>query len=190
MKTSCVFWLQWILANFGGFLLSLLLIEVGEKPDIGIVEALIGGTIVGLTQTLVLFRRIDRAWLWLFTSMIIWGLLETTQIGAVGWIVPRTLQIDLRLIYGAIHGAEVGICFGIAQWLILAKQISLSWLWILASIVSWAVGLSLGWAYGGVLRLATNLFLADVVGLGVAWAIAGGLTGFSLIWLLGKDTII
>ncbi len=30
------FTLLWTLATFGGFLLSLLLIEVGEKPDIGV----------------------------------------------------------------------------------------------------------------------------------------------------------
>jgi hypothetical protein len=42
-NTRFDFALLWTLATFSGFLLSLLLIEIGEKPDIGVLEAAIGG---------------------------------------------------------------------------------------------------------------------------------------------------
>lgn len=42
-NTRLSFIFLWTFATFGGFLLSLLFIEVGDKPDIGLVEAAIGG---------------------------------------------------------------------------------------------------------------------------------------------------
>ncbi|NER32009.1 MAG: hypothetical protein F6J89_31485, partial [Symploca sp. SIO1C4] len=47
------FWWQWVLVTLASFLVSLLLIEIGERPDIGTFEGVIGGSLIGLGQSLV-----------------------------------------------------------------------------------------------------------------------------------------
>jgi hypothetical protein len=44
--------------------------------------------------------------------------------------------------------------------------------------------LSVGWAFGGVMRQTTQLFLADVLGLTLTWTIVAGMTGIALVRLL------
>jgi hypothetical protein len=44
----------------------------------------------------------------------------------------------------------------------------------------------MGWGLGGLLRQLTNLFLAEVIGLSLTWAIVGGCMGqllTRLLWL-------
>ena len=181
------FWLQWTLATWLGFLISLLLVEVGEKPDVSIWEGAIGGVTIGLSQWLVLRQRFDRAIGWLVVNCLIWGLLAGISLGAVGWAAPRTPTISLRVIYGAINGAQVGALVGFTQWLAIRPQVRRPWGWILANMVSWSLGLSFGWAVGGVLRQMTRLFLGEIIGLTIAWAIVAILTGIALVKMTKRE---
>lgn len=54
VKTQFSFTLQWTIATLSGFLVSLLFIEIGEKPDLGILQAMIGGLAIALAQTIML----------------------------------------------------------------------------------------------------------------------------------------
>lgn len=180
------FWfgLQWLLATLFGFLFSLFFVEIGERGELSHAEAILGAAAVGLVQSVVLSQRLNGAWLWLLATTIGWGLLSRFGIGAIGWVAPRTEIINLRWEYGIVFGAICGALLGTMQWLVLKRQIPRSWRWIWLSSFSWAIALPLGWVAGGILRLQTNLFLAEVIGLFFSWLVVAALTGISLIWIL------
>lgn len=184
IKTDCGFWLQWLLVTFGGFLVSLCLIEVDVRPHIGVAEGAIGGAIIGLAQGSILGQRSKpMALWWLLASIISWSLIGASNFGAVGWMAPRTLRLEPRVIFGLLNGLQVGALLGIGQWFVLRAQLRKASLWIPLSAGAWTVGLPVGWGVGGVLRQATSLFLSEVVGLAVAWIAIAAMTGIALIWL-------
>lgn len=185
MKLRCILWLQWVLATVVGFLVSLYWIEIDTKPYVEVIDGVIGGVVIGLAQGLILQQRLAIAPQWILASVASWGLIAASSFGAIGWVAPETLLPQLRLIFGVMQGAVVGTLLGVGQWFILKQQVKGSW-WILASAVSWAIALGVGWTVGGVLRQSTHLFLSEVVGLAVTWMIVAAMTGISLIWLLRK----
>lgn len=180
------FGIQWTIHTLMGFLLSLLLIEIGERPDIGVLEGLIGGTIIGILQWMVLRPHLKQSGWWIAISAISWGIMGWSGLGAVGWIAPRTLNISVRLLYGLWEGAKVGFVLGVGQYVLLSHQVPQAWRWIIASVLDWAIALACGWALGGLLRLQFRQFLGDVIGLGCLWLLVGGLTGFALTLLLNR----
>lgn len=178
------FWLQWLFATFGGFLVSLCLIEVDVRPYIGFQEGAIGGAVIGLAQGLILVQRSKKMAVgWMLASIVSWGLIGASNFGAVGWMAPRTLRLEPRIIFGLLNGLQVGVLLGIGQWFVLRAHLRKASLWILLSVGAWTIGLPIGWAVGGVLRHATRLFLSEVVGLAVAWLAIAAITGIALIWL-------
>ncbi|MBD1936894.1 hypothetical protein H6F73_06085 [Microcoleus sp. FACHB-68] len=181
VKTEFFVWLQWVLLTLAGFLVSLLFIEIGERPDIGAFQGAIGGAAIGLAQWFFLRSRISHPWRWVLACVISWGLLGFSGLGALGWFAPATPQIPLRIVYGAINGEQMGLLIGLAQWLAIWKQVTAGWRWVLTSSVCWAVALAIGWTVGGLLSQATGLFLGEVVGLAVAWIVAAATTGIPLV---------
>ncbi|MCP2727962.1 hypothetical protein [Limnofasciculus baicalensis] len=177
-------WWRWLIATFGGFITSLFWIEIGERHDMSIIEGIIGGIAIATPQSIILKQYISQSRGWIFVTVLTWSLIGLSGLGAVGWFVPQTLEPFLRLFYGIINGAEIGLALGIAQSFILKRQIPHAQKWIWVSIISWAVGLGVGWAIGGVLRQFTRLFISDVVGLAVTWLIVGAMTGYGLMRLV------
>lgn len=184
IKTQSGFWLKWICVTVIGFVVSLIWIEIGERPDLGVLEGAIGGLIIGCAQWYVLRQYIYQPWEWIIVNLVSWSLLGLSDFGAIGWVAPRTLDILLRIFYGSLDGFRTGIWIGLWQWYALRSQIPRAWKWIFVSPLCWTVGLSIGWTFGGLMRQATDLFLGDVLGLTLGWAIVGGMTGFALIRLL------
>lgn len=184
------FWWEWVVVTMGGFFLSLILIEVGEKPDLGLRAGLIGGGVIGLAQSWVLREYVAHSWRWMWMSTIAWGLVGGSSLGLVGWIAPAGEAIVFRTIYGALHGAAFGIWMGVAQWFALRQNITRAWRWPWILALCWSVGLGLGWTFGGVLRVLTGMFLGELVGLTIAWLTVASLTGIALNRLLrgGKKT--
>ncbi|MEH2154861.1 hypothetical protein [Nostoc sp.] len=176
VNTRFGFTLLWTLATFGGFLLSLLLIEVGEKPDIGVVEAAIGGFAIALLQGCLLKQPIF-CLRWILSSLLGWSLIAAIGIGAVGWIVPSTQILPLRILSGAIYGALGGLGIGLAQWLAIPQP--MAWRWIFVSSASWAVAVPVGSAIGMILHRLTQLFFGEVIGLAITWLLVGILTGIN-----------
>lgn len=184
LKTDCGFWLQWILVTLGAFLISLCLIEVDVRPHIKATEGIIGGAIVGLAQGMVLEERSKNIapW-WVFMSIVSWGLIGASHFGAIGWMAPRTLRLEPRIIFGLLNGLQVGALLGIGQWLVLRQRCEKALISIPIVAISWAIGLVIGWSVGGVLHQATRLFLSELVGLAVAWVVISAITGFALVRL-------
>ncbi|MEB3342290.1 hypothetical protein [Okeania sp.] len=177
------FWLQWVFFTIIGFFLSLIFVEVGVRPYVGAFSGAIGGGIIGLTQWLVLRNLIYRSKWWIVVSILTWLLIGAGSLGALGWIAPRTEQIWLRLFYGFINGAIVGGILGLGQWFVLRKQIYWEEWWMIANIIAWAIGLSLGWAVGGLIYQESGFFISEVIGLSVTWFLVAAITGIALIRL-------
>ncbi|MEH1765807.1 MAG: hypothetical protein V7L27_01665 [Nostoc sp.] len=175
-NTKFGFTLLWILATFGGFLLSLLLIEVGEKPDVGVVEAAIGGFAIALFQGCLLKQPIFCI-RWILASLLGWSIITAIGIGAVGWIVPSTQILPLRILSGAVYGALGGLGIGLAQWLAISQH--QAWRWIFVSAASWAVAIPVGSVVGAILRHLTQLFFGEVIGLAITWLLVAILTGIN-----------
>ncbi|MEQ8462981.1 hypothetical protein [Coleofasciculus sp. E1-EBD-02] len=186
IETSCSVWLQWLLVTLLGFVASLFWIEIGERPDINMIEGIIGGTIIGFAQWLVLRRYLSSAWWWIIASLLGWGVMGLSSFGVIGWFAPRTMRLFPRLVYGVVDGATLGLILGMAQWWVLRQYVSKAWGWIFTNTLYWAISLAVGWIVGGLLRRFTQMFLSEVLGLGVTWMLVAGLTGITLIRLLGK----
>lgn len=175
------FYPRWVGATLLGFLVSLFWIEIGERGEIGVIEGMIGGTIIGLTQGLILSYYLSDAWLWILVNLISWGVLTGVGFGAMGWFTPHNHVLIMRFFWGLIFGAVGGAWLGIWQWLILKNFFQPAWYWIIFSSLSWALGLSLGWTLGGILRAMTQLFIGDVIGLVITWIIVGLITGLGIL---------
>ena len=180
-------YLSWTGVTLIGFLLSLVWVEIGELPDLKILQAIIGATLIGFLQALILSRFFAYSWLWILYTLIPWILMAGTSLGVVGWFAPRTELIMVRLTTGLKLGGIAGIWLGLWQWFVLKSVLSKSYLWIFFSCISWSLGLSIGWMIGGILHSVTHLFLGEVIGLIVVWILVGIQTGIVLYYLLPNN---
>lgn len=184
-KTPSKFALLWMIATFGGFLVSLCWIEIGERAEIGVVQAAMGGLAIALPQSLILRENIYTM-RWIILTLTAWVLLTAIGMGAVGWSIPASGILSLRLYFGAIHGAFGGFAIGLSQWLAIRQPTSWAWQWIIVNSLSWAVALPVGYAVGVTLHQITRLFLGEVIGLAITWLIVAILTGLSVDKLMGE----
>ncbi|BAY27852.1 hypothetical protein NIES2100_76790 [Calothrix sp. NIES-2100] len=182
-KTQFSFTLQWTIATFSGFLVSLLFIEIGEKPDVGILQAVIGALAIAVAQSLIL-RHTSFASKWLFFTVVGWIAIAIMGLGVLGWIVPTTQFFPQRILMAAFYGAVGGFVIGLAQWLAIYQSVPLAWRWIFISPVSWAIAMSIGSAIGIILRQITQIFLGEVIGLAIAWLVVAILTGMNAYQLV------
>jgi hypothetical protein len=167
-KPGWGFWLLWVLASTAGWAMGLsvglavgnaVLNAVGDA----VVEAVggaVGGAVSGVAQWLILRRQVRRADWWILASTAGWAVG-----GAVGGAVAGA-------VVGAVGLAVAGAVIGVAQWLLLRRQVRRAGWWILASAAGWAVGLAVADAVGEAAVLA-------VIG-----AVSGIITGAVLVWLL------
>ncbi|MEA5579534.1 hypothetical protein [Anabaena sp. UHCC 0451] len=176
--------LLWSCVTCSSFLLSLLVIEIGEKPDVGILKAAIGGLVIALPQSYLLRRTISPL-SWIVSTVLGWVIITATGVGAVGWFVLSTDFLYYRIFFGIISGGIGGLVIGLIQWwLAIPSSRTWGWCWMFLSSASWAVALGIGAMTGRFLYNLTQLFLSEVVGLGVTWLLVSILTGISACRLL------
>jgi hypothetical protein len=137
------FWLQWILATALGWILGSLLLPY--------ISAFAAGVGAGIMQWPVLYHRIPRAWRWPVATAIAWVGGSLLLLIAV----PADVQILLA-------GLLLGPIVGLAQWLILRREVYWAGWWIVISTIAWITGLTL---------------LPGILSTG---ALAGALTGLAL----------
>ena len=97
---------------------------------------------------------------------------------------PGTSNIIFRGELGLLSGGYVGVGLGVGQWLAIRTQVNEAWRWVPLNGGIWAVAIALGWLIGGGLRLASNLFVSEVIGLMVAWGAIAALSGIGIVGML------
>jgi len=177
-------WVGWSGLTWLAFLSSLLFVEVGERADLTVGEGLSGGGLIGLAQYLMRRPYMPGAYRWLVASLVSWGALAFFHIGIVGWMAPTTLNLALRGGFGLLQGGYVGVGVGVGQWLAMRRQVSGAWRWIPLSGAIWAVAIAFGWLVGGGLRIISDLFVGEVIGLALAWGMIASFSGLGIVLLL------
>jgi len=164
---------HWTLLTILGFLIGFNLRQAalggfGLGTSWGrLVEGAIIGTTLGLAQAFVLPGALRQSGWWVTAQIAGWA------VGwhwgwELGWLIPG--QLSFRSVY-LVMGALAGAVAGVIQWPILGRQFQRAAWWILFSAGGWAVGLFVAMMIGGGLAMA------------VAGVIGGLVTGFGLIWL-------
>ncbi len=141
-----VVWFKWIIATAFGWIVAVILFSG--------IPTIAAGFTLGLLQWLVLQYRIRQAWRWILAS-------------AIGWAVGGSISYLLVLTdQGILAGLFIGGATGIAQWLILRREVLWAGWWIPISMIAWITGIAL------------------IPGLFSTGAIAGAISGLALIILL------
>ncbi len=139
-------WFYWIMATTLGWIVGRFLF-----PNLALVVI---GVALGIFQWLVLQHRIRDAWWWIIATTLGW-LSGSMLILAV---LPEGMDFTA--------GVIIGVTTGIAQWLILRRELHLAGWWIVISIVGWTTGMA----------LLPGIFLTGVM--------AGTVTGIAIELLL------
>ncbi|MGD8626941.1 MAG: hypothetical protein PVJ34_20570 [Anaerolineae bacterium] len=121
---DAAFWFQWIVATTLGWVLGSLIF-----PNLSIVSAGVG---VGVLQWPVLVGRFPRTWRWALATASAW------IVGSV--VVVAVLPAELQLL---LSGLILGPVVGLAQWLILRREVRWAAWWIAISAIAWITGLTL-----------------------------------------------
>jgi hypothetical protein len=173
------FILKWVLATLLGFSFSLLMIEISEKPDMDIIEALIGSLFISLPQSYILRKTISPV-SWVLSTIFPWLIITVIGVGVLGWTVTTADFLPTRIIGGIIAGGIGGLLIGISQWwLAIPPSFSSAWKWVFINIISWMIAIPFGSTMGLFLHRITNLFLAELVGLAITWLLVAIFTGIS-----------
>ena len=139
-------WFFWIMATTWGWLLGGFIL-----PGLTLLTS---GFMIAVFQWLVFQGRISRPWNWIIATVIGW----TAGYFIALFILPQELE--------TLTGMIIGLTTGIAQWLILRRELHWAGWWIVFSAMGWTTGLTL---LPGVMLTGT---------------IAGALTGLALEILL------
>jgi hypothetical protein len=144
----------WIMATSLGWLLGNLIF-----PGLAVITA---GVLVGIFQWLVLQGRVHQPWRWVLATMAGWS------IGYLAAFFGTPPELEI------LEGTIIGLSTGIAQWVILRREVYWAGWWVLFSIMGWTTGLTL---FPGILLTGT---------------MAGALTGFALeiLFRFPKRTVI
>lgn len=142
----------WIIATTLGWLLGGLIFSG--------LALITSGFLVGIFQWLVLQGRIIQPWRWIISTFFGW---------TVGYLItffgiPEQLDI--------FDGVVIGLTTGVAQWLVLRRELHWAGWWIVFSIIGWTTGLTL---LSGIMLTGT---------------MAGLLTGLALAILLRHPKLI
>ena len=173
-------WLWWVVAGVVGWGVGWGLgwSEV-EFMSVDVAAAEYGGVVVGVTvagvlQWLVLRQRMDRAAWWIVASLVS-GVVAGGVIYGVGGDAGFSAEVATDLDVGwVVEAGLYGAVLGVLQWLVLRGQVALSGLWVVASIVGWVVGDP----------VCSSLMDFGALSWVVFGAVYGAITGLVLVWLL------
>lgn len=209
-------WLWWLLASALGWGLGwglgtplgeVIARPVGAAVSVPLAEVLGGattwgviGVAMGTAQWLVLRRHLQSIGKWIpatATSSSLAGSVKWVQtmlmdaiffkaIGRledIGWgVISPLIGIGIGMVFEGLAGLAIGV----AQWLVLRKQLRAAKNWIWISVLGWVAGLLvmgvIGWALGEP-DDETMFWIISTMG-GI---VPGAITGAGLVWLLTRE---
>jgi hypothetical protein len=181
-------WAGWTLATTAGMLLGFLpiLLFIDSLPLwlLRILIPLWSGFLVGLFQWLAL-----RGYL---TNSVDWVLN-----GGAGWALGFALGlVIIQALSGSFLGAVLGyilfgIIIGILQWPVLRREIPSAAIWVIASVVGWALGALLSQLVLNALVMGDVISqaLSTAVTAGVTGLVAGAITGIALVLIARQPEV-
>ncbi len=186
-------WLLWTLVNtagfaFGGFAFHFPFGFSSGPPQsfapenavVGFAVGAVTGVVIGTLQWLVLRRVISGVGWWVVATLGGVAVVHAVGDAATGFVAFWVVALPS------------GVVIGILQWLVLRRLGYTARFWVLASIIGWFVGLTLGMAlaeFTGLMTLTGPAGYATqhaVVG-SVTGAVIGAITGRVLIWLVRQS---
>ena len=166
--------LGWVLATTLGWLVGFGICEAFKSfLESFTADGAVIGVSIGISQWFVLRRRIAGVRWWILASIV--GF-------AIGkFAADAVVQSEPGIAGVVLSGAVIGISSGFAQWLVLVRHVSRAELWVVASALGWAIG----WVVIGAVDEAIGgpTAMAYVIG-ALGAAVAGVITGSTLVWLL------
>ena len=157
----------------------------------GAIGGAFGGAVLGFAQWLVLRKQILRIRWWI-PATIVGGAVG----GGFGAVVGLNFEGTVDYIpLVAVVGAVLAAALGVAQWLVLRRQIRRPGWWVLATILGGAV---VGAAYLALVYVVSFAFgglgefvreIVAIVFLTMGGAIFGLITAPVIIWQLRKSTV-
>ncbi|EFA70909.1 hypothetical protein CEP10_12285 [Cylindrospermopsis raciborskii S07] len=167
----------WSFTTIASFLLSLLVIEVGEKSDLEVVDAAIGGLAIAIPQSYILRRTIPPL-NWIISTVLGWVLITIMGIGTIGWFVLSSHNLYNRVLISIIDSGIGGLIIGLSQsCLAIPPSIPQKWSWVFVNAINCILGFTIGSIIGILTRKSS--FLSEVFGLSIGWLIVGVLTSIS-----------
>jgi len=135
-RVEWAFGLAWVSATTVGWVVGFAVCEFVKNFSLpSATEGVVLGTSIGITQWLALKGRINRAGWWILASFIGFG---------VGKFVGDAIAQEVSGALGSgLSGATIGASLGLAQWLVLRRQVAQAGWWVLVSVLGWAVGWSI-----------------------------------------------
>jgi hypothetical protein len=171
--------LWWVLATTVGWVVGFAICEAQKEFFESLsADGAVIGTSVGILQWLVMRRHVSRAGWWILVSIVGFGIGKLIG-DAIAQAVSGPVGIGLS-------GGAIGASLGLAQWLILRRHVVEAGWWVLASALAWAVGWSIVMLAEETAGGPTGT--AYLIGAAGA-AVAGVVTGGSLIWLFRKAAL-
>jgi hypothetical protein len=181
-------WLWWVLGSAGGgavglaaadALLDFMSAALQRAIDEVVIFGLIGAGL-GTMQWLVLRNLFSQAGWWVVASTV-----GGAIVGMGAASLGSEIEASLIIAYG-LSGAILGML----QWMmVLRRQTSRAWLWMLASPLGWAIAVPI---VGFLNRMGQDMAtrMSEMVGLilafGLMGAVVGFVTGGVLVWMLRK----
>ena len=140
-----VFVAQWTCASISGWALGYLLgfavvvgIGFSYRPAFDTVFGILVGAGFGLSQWLVIRRRVAHAYWWPVTCVVGWTVgVFAGESAADQWLGPSANFVTERILLGASIGVITGAC----QWLVIRRTFPQGSRWILGSIAGYTVAL-------------------------------------------------
>ncbi len=115
-------WFLWIMATSVGWVLGRLLL-----PNLAMVTT---GLAIGILQWFLLQRYFKKAWQWILATTAGWTLGST--------ITFALIPVGMEFLAGLVIGSVIGI----AQWLILRREVHWAGWWVIINIIAWTTGLA------------------------------------------------
>ena len=179
------FILTWSFTTIASFFLSLLLIEVGEKSDLEVVDAAIGGLAIAIPQSYLLRKTIPPL-NWIISTVLGWVLITVIGIGTIGWFVLSAHNLYSRILISMIDSGIGGLIIGLSQsCLAIPPSFPQKWSWVFVNAINCILGFTIGSLIGILTRKSS--ILSEVFGLSIGWLIVGILTSISANRLLKID---
>jgi F0F1-type ATP synthase membrane subunit c/vacuolar-type H+-ATPase subunit K len=91
----------------------------------------ISGFLIGIFQWAVLQGRIRNPWRWMIAT-------------TAGWTAGYLITLfGIPGLFELTNGGVIGLTTGLAQWLVLRREVNWAGWWIVFSIIGWTTGLTL-----------------------------------------------